>query len=173
MANIVPSGWAIIIVGVAGLNRNVSVLDYCYGGHIPEMNRYFLLPFSALTFIGSADSRHGLRGLFVLIAFSSFLFQSCVVYRPVPVPATYPAYSYDIAWENAQLAAEDIGIRITSADGAHGTIQGQAGQTAVTIRVIRLPYDRIRLEVSLRGPSQESYIADEFHRAYQRRAGIR
>ncbi len=137
------------------------------------MNRHFLLSFLAPSFIGSADSRHGLGRLFILIVFSSFLFQSCVVYRPVPVPAAYPVYSYDIAWENAQRAAEDVGIRITSADEAHGTINGKAGQTAVTIRVIRLPYDRIRLEVSLRGPSQESYIADEFHWAYQRRMGSR
>lgn len=146
------------------------------------MNRYFfyynthakrtgksILPCSAPALIGSAGRQHDLRGLFILIVFSFFLLQSCVVYRPVPVPAVYPVSSYEIAWENAQRAAEDVGIRITSADEAYGTIEGQAGHTAVTIRVIRLPDERIRLEVSLRGPSQESYIADEFHRAYQRR----
>jgi len=134
-----------------------------------KMNRYSFSPFSVPLLIGSADSQHDLPGFFILIVFSFFLFQSCVVYRPVPVPAVYPGDSYEIAWENAQRATKDVGIRITSVDKAHGTIEGQAGQTAVTIHVIRLPQERIRLEVSLRGPSQESYIADEFHRAYQRR----
>jgi len=147
-----------------------------------KMNRYFfyydthakrivksILPCSAPPLVGSAGRQHDLRGLFILIVFSFFSLQSCVVYRPVPVPAVYRVNSYEIAWENAQRAAEDVGIRITSADAAHGTIEGQVGQTAVTIRVIKLPNERIRLEVSLRGPSQESYIADEFHRAYQRR----
>jgi hypothetical protein len=135
-----------------------------------EMNTYFFLPFSLPSLRGSAESRkHDVRGFFILLAFSFFLFQSCVVYRPVPVPAVYPANSYEIAWENAQRAAKDVGIRITSVDEAHGMFDGQAGQTAVTIRVVRLPQERIRLEVSLRGPSQESYIAEEFHRAYQRR----
>jgi hypothetical protein len=122
---------------------------------------------------GSAGRQHGLWGLFILTAFSFLLLQSCVVYRPVPVPAGYPVNSYEIAWVNAQRAAEDVGIRITSADKAHGTIEGQADQTDVTIHVIRLPDGRIRLEVNLRGPSQESYIADEFNRAYQRRVGTR
>ncbi len=132
-----------------------------------------ILPCSAPPLIGSAGRQHDLRGLFILIAFSFFLLQSCVVYRPVPAPAVYRVDSYEIAWDNAQRAAQDVGIRIISTDEAYGTIEGQAGQTAVTIRVIRLPDERIRLEVNLRGPSQESYIADEFHRAYQRRAGRR
>ena len=132
-----------------------------------------ILPCSAPPLIGWAGRQHDLRGVFILIAFSFLLLQSCVVYRPVPVPAAYPVNSYEIAWVNAQRAAEDVGIRITSADKAYGTIEGQAGQTAVTIHVIRLPDGRIRLEVSLRGPSQEAYIADEFNRAYQRRAGSR
>ena len=162
-----------------------AVLNYCYGGNMMKMNilyRYSfyykmhakriaksILPCSAPPLRGSAGRQQDLRGLFILLAFSFFLLQSCVAYRPAPAPAVYRVNSYAIAWENAQRAAEDVGIRITSADEANGTIEGQAGQTAVTIRVIELPDERIRLEVNLRGPSQESYIADEFHRAYQRR----
>jgi hypothetical protein len=112
------------------------------------------------------------RGLFPLIVFSLFLISSCVAYAPVPAPAAYyRVSSYRIAWENAQRAAEDVGIRITSADEGSGTIEGQADRTAVTISVRRLPDERIRLEVSLRGPSRDAYIADEFHRAYERRVG--
>ncbi len=106
-------------------------------------------------------------------AFSSFLFTSCVAYAPAPVPVVYRVSSYQVAWENAQWAAEDAGIRITHADQASGTIEGQADRTAVTIRVKRQPDERIRLEVSLRGPSRETYIADEFHRAYEKRVGRR
>ena len=141
---------------------------FCYHTHTKRIVKT-ILPRSAPPSIGSAGRRHALRELFILIVFSFFLLQSCVVYRPVPVPAGYPVNSYEIAWVNAQRAAKDVGIRITSVDEAYGTIEGQAGQTAVTIRVIRLPHERIRLEVGLRGPSQESYIADEFHQAYQRR----
>jgi hypothetical protein len=101
------------------------------------------------------------------------LLNSCIAYAPVPGHAVYRVSSYKIAWENAQRAAEDVGIRITSADEAAGTIEGQADRTEVTIRVRRLPDERIRLEVSLRGPSQEAYLADEFHRAYERRVGRR
>jgi hypothetical protein len=59
------------------------------------------------------------------------------------------------------------------ADQATGTIEGQADRTAVTIHVNRQPNERIGLEVSLRGPSRDAYIADEFHRAYERRVGRR
>jgi len=106
---------------------------------------------------------------------TSILLQSCVAYAPVPPPApvVYPVSSYQIAWESALKAAEDVGIRITHADQATGTIEGQAEQTAVTIHVDRQPDERIRLGVSLRGPSRDAYIADEFHRAYERRVGRR
>jgi hypothetical protein len=150
------------------LKMNRDRYSFYYNTHAKRIGKS-ILPCSAPPLIGPAGRQHDVRGLFILIVFSFFLLQSCVVYRPVPVPAAYPENSYEIAWENAQRAAEDVGIRITSADEAYGTIEGQVGQTAVTIRVIRLPDERIRLEVSLRGPSQESYIADEFHRAYQRR----
>lgn len=115
--------------------------------------------------------QHEARGFLILTMFSLFLLPSCIAYAPVPAPAVYRVSSYELAWENAQRAAEDVGIRITSADEAIGTIEGQAERTAVTIRVKRMPEQRIRLEVSLRGPSQDAYLADEFHRAYERRAG--
>jgi hypothetical protein len=102
-----------------------------------------------------------------------FFLQSCVAYAPVPAPEVYRVSSYKIAWESAQRAAEDVGIRIVRADEASGTIEGQADRTAVTIHVKGLPDERIRLEVSLRGPSQDGHIADEFHRAYERRVGRR
>ncbi len=108
-------------------------------------------------------------GLFIILIL--FSLQSCVVYEPVPVYSTYRVSSYEIAWENAMGAAEDVGIRITSVDEASGTIEGQADHTAVTIRVGKRSDGRIRLEVSLRGPSSESLIAGEFHRAYERRVG--
>ena len=117
--------------------------------------------------------RHIVWVNFVLIVFSIFLLHACIAYAPVPARGVYRVSSYEIAWESAQRAAEDVGIRIISADEASGTIEGQAERTAVTIRVKRLPGERIRLEVSLRGPSRDAYIADEFHQAYERRVGRR
>lgn len=122
---------------------------------------------------GQAGRQHDARGLFILIVFTLFLLPSCIAYAPVPAPAVYRVSSYKVAWENAIRAAEEVGIRITSADEASGMIEGQADRTAVFIRVKRQPDERIRLEVSLRGPSRDSYIADEFHRAYERRVGRR
>lgn len=127
---------------------------------------------SAVPQNGGTGQRHDARGLFVLIVFSLLLLPSCIAYAPVPAPAVYyRVSSYSIAWESARRAAEDVGIRITSADEASGTIEGRADQTAVTIRVKRQPDARIRLEVSLYGPQREAYIADEFHQAYKRRVG--
>ena len=114
------------------------------------------------------------RGLVIRMMLLLFLLPACLAYAPFPAPAVYYHYqvsSYRTAGENAQWAAEDVGIRITSADEDSGTIEGQADRTAVTIRVIRLHDERTRLEVSLRGPSRDAYIADEFHRAYERRVG--
>lgn len=113
--------------------------------------------------------RHDLFVRIALTAFLIFLFHACITYAPVPAPVVHHVPSYRTAWESAQRAAEDVGIRITSADEATGTIEGQAGRTAVTVRVKRQPDERIRLEVSLRGPSQDASIADTFHRAYENR----
>jgi hypothetical protein len=104
---------------------------------------------------------------------SLFFLQSCVAYAPVPAPVVYRVSSYPVAWESALRAAEDVGIRIMRADEATGTIEGQADRTAVTIHVNRQADERIRLEVSLRGPARDAFIADEFHRAYERRVGRR
>lgn len=125
----------------------------------------------AIPITGQAGRQHDARGLFILTVFSLFLLPSCIAYAPVPAPAVYRVSSYQFAWENALRAAEEVGIRITAADEASGTIEGQADRTAVTIRVKRQPDERIRLEVSLRGTSRDAYIADEFHRAYERRVG--
>jgi hypothetical protein len=126
---------------------------------------------SAVPMIDQAGRQHGARELFTLAVFFLFLLPSCIAYAPVPAPVVYRVSSYETAWENAKGAAEDAGIRITSADEASGTIEGQTDRTAVTIRVKRQPDERIRLEVSLRGPSRDAYLADEFHRAYERRMG--
>ena len=129
--------------------------------------------FPATTSLCRFGRRHDVLVRLVLTAFSLFLLHSCIAYAPPPPPAVYRISSYRIAWENALRAAEDVGVRITSADEASGTIEGQAGRTAVMIRVKRQPDERIRLEVSLRGPSRDAYIANEFHRAYENRAGGR
>lgn len=117
--------------------------------------------------------QHAVRVRFALVALFSWLFHSCVAYAPAPAPVVYHVSSYELAWESAQRAAEDVGIRITWADEASGTIEGRTARTDVTIRVKRLPDERIRLEVSLRGPSQDAFIADEFHRAYEKHVGRR
>ena len=71
---------------------------------------------------------------FILMFVLTVLLSACVVYEPVPTPAYYGS-SYDRVWDSALGAAEDAGVKITSADKPTGIIRGVTGSTDVTISV--------------------------------------
>jgi hypothetical protein len=95
----------------------------------------------------------------------------CVVYEPVPVPSSYGS-SYDRVWGSALGAAEDAGVKITSADRSTGIIRGNTSSAEVTISVISQADGKTRVEFSSKGPKgQDPDLNDRFTRAYNRRMG--
>jgi hypothetical protein len=113
----------------------------------------------------------GAGALLTLLVVLTALWGGCVVYEPMPAPAYYGS-SYDRVWDSALGAAEDAGVKITSADRTRGIIQGVTGSTDVTISVITQADGRTRVEFSSKGPKgQDPDLNDRFTRFYNRRMG--
>ena len=88
-----------------------------------------------------------------------------------PPPA---ASSYDVVWNNALRAAEEIGIQITSVDNGAGIIYGKRGSTDVKVLVARQNDGRTRVELDMKGQTPETQaLANEFFGAYDRYMGRR
>jgi len=99
------------------------------------------------------------------------LIGGCVVYEPVPAPG-YSGSSYDRVFDSALGAAEDAGVKITSADRTTGIIRGVRNSADVTVSVTTQADGRIRVEFSSKGPKgQDSDLNDRFTRYYNRRMG--
>ena len=105
--------------------------------------------------------------LLVLLFLFTALVGGCVVYEPVPVPAYYGS-SYDRVWDSALGAAEDAGVKITSADRSRGTIRGNTSSAEVTISVTTQADGNVRVAFSNKG---ESDLNDRLARFYNRRMG--
>ena len=107
----------------------------------------------------------------LLFAITAF-FGGCVVYEPMPAPVHYGPSSYDRSWDSALGAAEDAGVRITSADRALGTIRGVAGSTDVAISVRTQADGRVRVEFHSKGPKgEDTEVNERLTRFYNRRMG--
>jgi len=109
--------------------------------------------------------------LLTLVVVLTALVAGCVVYEPVLMPPD-PGSSYDRVWNSALGAAEDAGVKITSADRATGTIRGVTSSSDVTILVISQADGKTRVEFSSKGPKgQDPDLNDRFTRFYNRRMG--
>jgi hypothetical protein len=109
--------------------------------------------------------------LLALMVVLTALWGGCVVYEPVPVPSSYGS-SYDRVWNSALGAAEDAGVKITSADRATGTIRGLTSSSDVTILVISQADGRTRVEFSSKGPKgADAGLNERFTSFYNRRMG--
>jgi hypothetical protein len=96
----------------------------------------------------------------------------CVVYEPVYVPSSSYGSSYDRVWNSALGAAEDAGIKITSADRTAGAIRGVTSSSEVTILVISQADGRTRVEFSSKGPKgADASLNERFTDFYNRRMG--
>lgn len=117
-------------------------------------------------------NRHLATGaLLTLMVVLTALVAGCVVYEPVPVPSSYGS-SYDRVWDSALGAAEDAGVKITSADRTTGIIRGVTSSSDVTISVISQADGKTRVEFSSKGPKgQDPDLNDRFTRSYNRRMG--
>ena len=113
----------------------------------------------------------GAGASFILMFVLGALLSGCVVYEPVPTPAYYGS-SYDRVWDSALGAAEDAGVKITSADRTTGIIRGVTGSTDVTISVTTQADGRIRVAFSSKGSTgEDAGLNDRFTRFYNRRMG--
>ena len=80
--------------------------------------------------------------------------------------------SYDRVWNSAMGAAEDAGVKITSADRTTGIIRGVTNSADVTISVISQADGRTRVEFSSKGPKgQDPDLSERFTSFYNRRMG--
>ena len=114
----------------------------------------------------------GTGAFLTLIVVIATLWGGCVVYEPVYVPSSSYGSSYDRVWNSALGAAEDAGIKITSADRSTGTIRGVTTSSDVTILVISQADGRTRVEFSTKGPKgQDPDLNDRFTSFYNRRMG--
>jgi len=113
----------------------------------------------------------GTGAWFVLIVVLAALMGGCVVYEPVSVPSSYGS-SYDRVWNSALGAAEDAGVKISSADRTTGIIRGVTSSSDVTISVISQADGKTRVEFSSKGPKgQDPDLNDRFTISYNRRMG--
>ena len=114
----------------------------------------------------------GRGALLTLLVILTALVGGCVVYEPVPVPSSSYGSSYDRVWNSALGAAEDAGVKITSADRATGTIRGVTPSSDVTILVISQADGRTRVEFSSKGPKgADAGLNERFTSYYNRRMG--
>ncbi len=122
-----------------------------------------------ITIVARKLSRRGVS--LILIVVLTALVAGCVVYEPVPAPSSYGS-SYDRVWNSALGAAEDAGVRVTSADRTTGTIRGVTSSSDVTISVISQADGRTRVEFSSKGPKgADAGLNERFTDFYNRRMG--
>jgi hypothetical protein len=115
--------------------------------------------------------RYGTEALLALMVVLTALLAGCVVYEPVYVPSSSGS-SYDRVWNSALGAAEDAGVKITSADRATGTIRGVTSSSEVTILVISQADGKTRVEFSSKGPKgADAGLNERFTDFYNRRMG--
>jgi hypothetical protein len=93
----------------------------------------------------------------------------CATSEPAPAPPPSP---FDRAWNAALGAAQDEGVRVTSADRISGVIRGYRDQQEVTINLQTQADGNVRIEMSARGPKgSDPGLAGRISRAYDRRMG--
>jgi len=110
--------------------------------------------------------------LLILIGFVTG--SGCYYYGPPPYTVTSQPYaSYDYVWDSAMRAAQDAGIQITSSNRSTGSAFGQREGVSVTIEVTQQSDGRTRVELTTKGQSGTSAVADDFYRAYDRYMGRR
>lgn len=114
----------------------------------------------------------GTGALLTLMVVFTALMGGCVVYEPVYVPSSSYSSSYDRVWNSALGAAEDAGVKITSADRTTGIIRGVTSSADVTISVITQADGRTRVEFTSKGPKgHDPDLNDRFTSYYNRRMG--
>jgi hypothetical protein len=106
-------------------------------------------------------------GMIAVAAFAAL--SACTTYEPAPAP---PPSAFDRAWNAALGAAQDEGVRVTSADRVSGMIAGYRDQQEVRMNLQTQADGNVRIEMSARGPKgSDPGLAGRISRAYDRRMG--
>jgi hypothetical protein len=109
------------------------------------------------------------RWIAVVVVVSFAALAGCATNEPPPAPPPSP---FDRAWNAALGAAQDEGVRVTSADRVSGVIRGSRDQQEVTINLQTQADGNVRVEMSARGPKgSDPGLAGRISRAYDRRMG--
>jgi len=109
------------------------------------------------------------RWITVVVVVSFAALAGCATNEPPPAPPPSP---FDRAWNAALGAAQDEGVRVTSADRVSGVIRGSRDQQEVTINLQTQADGNVRVEMSARGPKgSDPGLAGRISRAYDRRIG--
>jgi hypothetical protein len=109
------------------------------------------------------------RWITVVVVVSFAALAGCATNEPPPAPPPSP---FDRAWNAALGAAQDEGVRVTSADRVSGVIRGSRDQQEVTINLQTQADGNVRVEMSARGPKgSDPGLAGRISRAYDRRMG--
>ena len=100
-------------------------------------------------------------------------FASCFYSPPPEVPQTVTTSpSFDRSWDAALGAANDVDVKVTSADRAAGRITGNKAGAEVTIDVLRQADGKLRVSFKQRGSQEQNPTLDErWTSAYERRMG--
>lgn len=113
----------------------------------------------------------------IVLLLLAFQLGGCYYYAGPPPGGVAPppsASTYDVVWNNALRAAEEIGIQITSVDNGAGIIYGKRGSTDVKVLVARQNDGRTRVELDMKGQNRETQaLANDFFGAYDRYMGRR
>ena len=105
-----------------------------------------------------------------VIIVSGWVLAGCTTYETPPPPP--PPSPFDRAWNAALGAAQDEGVRVTSADRVSGVIRGYRDQQEVTINLQTQADGNVRVELGARGPKgSDPGLAGRISRAYDRRMG--
>ena len=109
--------------------------------------------------------------IMLLLLLGSVQLGGCYYVRPAPV---VPATSYDVVWDSALRAAEEVDVQIISVDNGAGIIYGKKGSTDVRVIVTRQYDGKTRVELDMKGEKLHTQsLADDFFRAYDRYMGRR
>jgi hypothetical protein len=123
----------------------------------------------AIQFRSVCGSIHRVRASIAVIIVSGWVLGGCTTYETPPPPPPSP---FDRAWNAALGAAQDEGVRVTTADRVSGVISGYRDQQEVTINLQTQADGNVRVELGARGPKgADPGLAGRISRAYDRRMG--
>jgi hypothetical protein len=123
----------------------------------------------AIQFRSVCGSIHRVRASIAVIIVSGWVLGGCTTNETPPPPPPSP---FDRAWNAALGAAQDEGVRVTTADRVSGVISGYRDQQEVTINLQTQADGNVRVELGARGPKgADPGLAGRISRAYDRRMG--